>query len=124
MAGSNADNSNERLREWDSDKVEGVQKSQIYADVICARPLSRLSLPPSLFTVTLTLEPLRDNGAKLVIPGHLIYVEESSSFPSFDGFMLGSRLGFSVTRNFFKPSMAAGLTAKVGTLLNERAGCE
>ena len=37
--GSKADNSTDRLHEWDIDK-EGVQKSQILADVICDRPLT------------------------------------------------------------------------------------
>ena len=32
--GSKADDITDRLREWDSDKGEGVQKSQIFADVI------------------------------------------------------------------------------------------
>ena len=35
---SKADDSTDRLREWDSDKGEGIQKSQIFADVICERP--------------------------------------------------------------------------------------
>ena len=33
------DNTTDRLREWDSDKEGGVQKSQNFADVICERPL-------------------------------------------------------------------------------------
>ena len=34
----NHDKSTDRLRDWDSDKGEGVQKSQTFADVICDRP--------------------------------------------------------------------------------------
>ena len=37
--GSKADTNTDQLREWDSDKVEGVQKSQINADLICERTL-------------------------------------------------------------------------------------
>ena len=33
--GSKADDSTDRLCEWDSDKGEVVQKSQIFADIIC-----------------------------------------------------------------------------------------
>ena len=31
----------DRLREWDSYKGEGVQKSQLFKDVICEQPLAR-----------------------------------------------------------------------------------
>ena len=39
---SKRDDSTDRLREWDSDKGERVQKSQIFADVICERSLGSI----------------------------------------------------------------------------------
>ena len=38
---SKAEDSTDRLREWDNDKGQGVQKSQISADFICERPRRR-----------------------------------------------------------------------------------
>ena len=39
--GSKAEDSTDRLREWDNDKGQGVQKSQISEDVIGERPRRR-----------------------------------------------------------------------------------